>query len=125
MKNTFRFVFCLTILFSLMACVNQEPETPSSASVSSSVEETPSSVIGTYYHVTFVNYDDTVLQEIDVLAGNEAQYSGETPTKEEDDEFTYVFIGWDVDLSSINSDVTAKATYQYVAKENWGPIIWA
>ena len=76
--------------------------------------------------MTFINDDEakTILYEIDVLEGQEAIYSGETPTKEEDDEFTYEFQGWDVDLKVITSEVTTKATYKAVAKENWGPIIW-
>ena len=97
-------------------------ETTSSAS-----SEEPSSSSSeqneTYYHVTFVNYDDTVLYEVDVLEGHEAVYSGETPTKEADDEFTYEFDGWDQDLSSISSDVTTVAQFKANAKENWGHII--
>ena len=77
-----------------------------------------------YYTVTFLNYDGTQLQEIQVLEGEEAVYSGTTPTKEEDDEFTYEFEGWDKDLTNIQSNVTTKATYKYIAKENWGPITW-
>ena len=81
-----------------------------------------------YYHITFVNddKDETVLLEIDVLEGSEAQYSGETPTKEEDDEFKYEFLGWDKeeDLKAVSSNVTTKAVYNAIAKENWGPIIW-
>ena len=101
-------------------------ETSSSSEASSSSESSSESSIpeGTYYHVTFVNYDDSVLYEVDVLEGTEAIYSGETPIKPEDDEFTYEFKGWDQDLTNILSDVTATAQYTYIAKENWGSIIW-
>ena len=74
------------------------------------------------YHVTFVNYDDSVLYETDVVKRHEAVFEGETPTKPEDDEFTYEFDGWDQDLSHIFSDITAKAKYKYTAKSQWGPI---
>ena len=76
------------------------------------------------YHVTFLNYDDTLLYEVDVIKRHEAVYGGETPTKEEDDEFTYEFDGWDQDLSHILSDVTTRAKYKYKAKVEWGPINW-
>ena len=101
-------------------------EETSSSEVSSSSESSSESSIpeGTYYHVTFINYDDSVLYEVDVLEGTEAIYSGETPIKPEDDEFTYEFSGWDKDLTNIQSDVTATAQYTYTAKENWGPIHW-
>lgn len=77
-----------------------------------------------YFHVIFLNYDDSLLYEVDVEEGHEAIYGGETPIKPEDDEFTYEFKGWDQDLTSILSNVTTKAEYSYTAKENWGSIIW-
>ena len=101
-------------------------ETSSSSEASSSSESSSESSIpeGTYYHVTFINYDDSVLYEVDVLEGTEAIYSGETPIKPEDDEFTYEFVGWDQDLTNIQAEMTTKAEYSYTAKENWGSIIW-
>lgn len=95
------------------------------SSDTSSISSESSSLEAIYYHVTFVNYDETVLYEVDVPEGEEAIYKGEDPTKEEDDEFTYEFDGWDQDLTNIISDVTAVAQYKAVAKENWSPIIWA
>ena len=106
---------------------SEQISSSSSSNPSSSSEEPSSSVpTPTYYHVVFQNYDETVLLEIDVLEGNEAVYSGETPTKPEDDEFTYEFEKWDQEdnLKVITSDVTTKAVYKATAKENWGPIIW-
>ncbi len=96
----------------------------SSSEQQSSSEKQSSSEEGTYYHVTFINYDDSVLYEVDVLEGQEAIYNGETPIKPEDDEFTYEFTGWDQVLTNIFSDLTVKAEYSYTAKENWGSIIW-
>ena len=104
----------------------QSSSNPSSNPSSSSEEPSSSVPTPTYYHVVFQNYDETVLLEIDVLEGNEAVYSGETPTKPEDDEFTYEFEKWDQEdnLKAVTSDVTTKAVYKATAKENWGPIIW-
>lgn len=98
--------------------VDISSDEPSSSSEESSIPEE------TYYHVTFLNYDETLLYEVDVLEGTEAIYQGETPIKPEDDEFTYEFNGWDKDLTNIQSEMTTKAEYTYVAKENWGSIIW-
>ena len=101
-------------------------ETSSSSEASSSSESSSESSIpeGTYYHVTFINYDDSVLYEVDVLEGTEAIYSGETPIKPEDDEFVYEFVGGDQDLTNIQAEMTTKAEYSYTDKENWGSIIW-
>lgn len=55
-----------------------------------------------------------------------AYFSGKIPTKEEDDEFTYEFQGWDKEdeLLAVSYDITTKAVYKATAKENWGPIQW-
>ena len=104
---------------------SSEEASSSSEAPSSSESSSESSIPeGTYYHVTFVNYDDSVLYEVDVLEGSEAIYSGETPIKPEDDEFTYEFKGWDQDLTNIQAEMTTKAEYTYVEKIPWGSIIW-
>ena len=114
MKKILKIALASFAVFSLISCVdNQTSNSESSSSVPQDV----------YYHVTFLNYDDALLYEVDVLEGHEAVYSGETPTKAEDDEFTYTFKGWDKDLSKITEDVTTKAVYERTAKSNWGPVI--
>ena len=150
MKGNLRILLSSVVLFSLISCgatkqtsSNSNEETPSSiipisitevpssdssiepsSIVDSSSEESSSIPEETYYHVTFLNYDESLLYEVDVLEGTEAIYLGETPTKPEDEEFSYEFKGWDQDLTNILSDVTTKAEYSYTAKENWGSIIW-
>ena len=102
-------------------------ETSSSSEEVSSSDPDSSSSWSTpegYFHVIFLNYDDSLLYEVDVEEGHEAIYLGETPIKPEDDEFIYEFKGWDQDLTNILSNVTTKAEYSYTAKENWGSIIW-
>ncbi len=97
----------------------------SSSSSASSSSSSSSQKQDVYYTVTFLNYDETPLQEVRVLEGEEAHYTGETPTKPEDDEYKYEFKGWDKDLKNIQSNVTTKAVFDRVEKVNWDtPVIW-
>ena len=134
MKKNLLVILSSFAIFSLISC--NEPKRIDNGSSSDPISSSENVVIAsndvssssieneTYYHVVFVNYDESVLYEVDVLKGSEALYSGEAPTKEEDDEFTYEFIGWDKELTDIQSNTTFTAQFKAVAKENWGPIIW-
>ena len=117
MKGLLKVVLSSVALLTLVSCTNENA--PASNSESSQNNDP------VYYEVVFVNYDDTFLYKDTVLEGSDAQYQGETPTKEEDDEFTYEFDGWDTELTNIQSDLTAKAVFKPVAKEDWSTIIWA
>jgi hypothetical protein len=99
-------------------------QSSSSKPTSSESSSSPSEHIGIYYHITYKNYDGTILEEKDILEGSEAIYTGETPTREDDEEYTYEFIGWDKenDLKVVSADITATA--QFKATGIWGPIIW-
>ena len=71
----------------------------------------------TYYVVTWVNYDGTILEiDEDVLASSLPQYDGDVPTREKDEEYYYHFVGWDKELSPVNSDITYTAIFE---KEQW------
>ena len=104
---------------------SQSSSSASSSSQSSSSESSSSSEpVEVYYHITYKNYDGTILEEKDVLEGSEAIYTGETPTREDDEEYTYEFTGWDKedDLKVVSADITVTA--QFKATGIWGPIIW-
>lgn len=63
------------------------------------------------YMVTFENADGTVLQSGDVEKDTMPVYAGATPTKEQDDRYTYVFDKWFPELTSVTGPATYKATY--------------
>ena len=135
--------------FSLVACEQETPSEskPSSsltpASTSSEIPSTDTSIIpsseseesessttsssqsdATTYHVQFVNDDDALLYETDVEEGQDAEYVGETPTKAEDDEFTYTFSGWDPEPTNVHQDLVCKAQFKSEGKEPWSSIEW-
>ena len=65
------------------------------------------------FDVNWVNEDGTSLQfDEHVPDGETPVYTGETPTKEPDERYSYTFIGWDKDPSPIHSDTTYVAQYE-------------
>ena len=69
------------------------------------------------YDITFVNYDESVLQTSKVAYGQTPSYSGETPTKPETDEYTYTFDKWSPDIVSVTGTATYTATFTETAKQ--------
>ncbi len=61
--------------------------------------------------ITFVDEDGTVLQETEVAAGRTPEYTGDTPTKKEDKNYTYTFDKWDPEITEVTEDATYTATY--------------
>ena len=100
-------------------------EESSSIEEQSSSEESQESSIQVTYHVRFVNYNDELLYETDVLEGEGATYLGETPTRESEGDSTFEFLRWDKDFSVVTSDLVVKAVYAEHAKDEggWSPII--
>lgn len=50
--------------------------------------------------------------EYSVTYGTQAEYLGENPTREPNDDYTYDFVGWSPALGKVTSNVTYTATYR-------------
>ena len=66
----------------------------------------------TYYTIRFLNWDGAELQNSQVLEGNVPVYSGATPVRPEDEQYTYSFSGWQPEIvaATANADYTAQFT---------------
>lgn len=69
------------------------------------------------YTITFNNYDGTPLQSSAVKKGATPVYSGETPTKAEDESYTYTFSGWDPEVVEVSEEATYTAQFDAISKE--------
>lgn len=63
------------------------------------------------YTITFVNFDDAVLQQTEVEYGVLPAYTGETPERQSEGATNYIFKGWLPEIAYVNGDATYKAVY--------------
>ena len=69
------------------------------------------------YTITFVNWDGAELLKLaEVQEGTLPVYTAELPTRPEDDEFTYSFIGWTPEIVPASEDATYTAAYEATPK---------
>ena len=69
------------------------------------------------YEIKFINTDGTVLQSGPVTYGNTPTYTGATPTKAADAQYTYTFSGWTPTIAPVAGDTTYTATYSTTTNE--------
>ncbi len=69
------------------------------------------------YTVRFENWDGTELQSGGVAYGETPEYTGETPTRPADAQYTYSFTGWTPEITAVSGDATYTAAYSTTTNE--------
>ena len=64
------------------------------------------------YKITFKNYDGSVLEENETKYKEKPVYKGETPKRERDEEYSYIFDGWDKELEEATKEEEYTAVYR-------------
>ncbi len=75
-----------------------------------------------YFIVRFMNYDGSLLVSSDVLQGDMPVYTGDTPVKPADAQYTYTFAGWDKAIVPADGHTTYVATFN--STKNKYTITW-
>ena len=68
-----------------------------------------------FYSVSYINYDGSVLYETSVKEGESVTYPYSNPTREKDDRYTYKFKGFDKEATNVKSDLEINAVYTRTA----------
>ena len=72
--------------------------------------------------IRFVNYDGTVLETQTLDNGVTPSYSGATPAREGNAEYSYIFAGWTPEIVPVTNNATYTATF--TASKNTYTITW-
>ena len=105
MKKRLSIFLGMIALVSLVGCDNtvEEPKNNQEQQQQQPQEET--------YTVKFMN-GDVVLQEGKYHEGDLPSYTGEIPTKPEDADGYYEFVGWDKRITLVSGDTTYNAQFK-------------
>ena len=72
------------------------------------------------YTVYWMNHDKTVLEtDEDLEYGTTPEYNGPTPTKEPDNNYVYIFSGWDSDVKAVTGNTFYVAQFETRQRLNY------
>ena len=73
--------------------------------------DNPGTDANVFYTITFKDYDGTVLQTSSVKKGETPAYNKSNPSRENDENYSYTFSGWQPTLTKVSEDTNYIAAY--------------
>lgn len=99
------------------------PNEPSQTEPSNpDTSDNPGTDENVYYTITFKDYDGTVLQTSNVKKGETPTYNKTNPSRNNDDNYSYTFNGWNPSIETVSKDMVYTATY--LSTKNSYTVIW-
>ena len=74
------------------------------------------------YNISFINYDDEVLETQNLEYDSMPIYGGRTPTRPSSDQYSYTFSNWSPEITKVSSDAVYKA--EYLSTTNKYTVTW-
>ena len=112
MKKIFILLFTSIIL---IGCSNNTSATSTTSTLP--IEPSTTASIEKTYTIIWKNWDGAILQtNKNVKEGETPYFLGVSPIREDDEEYTYTFIGWTPEVSSASKDETYTATFSSTKK---------
>lgn len=114
MKRIYKYFTGLALSTLLLVGCNTNGSSKSDSSGGNS--DGSNSQVENYYTVTWKNYDGAVLEtDTNVKEGTMPHYDAITPTRPNDDTYTYTFAGWTPSVVEVEADAIYTATYTQTA----------
>ena len=128
----------LVLLFVITSCANStnnngnqelsnvtstNPNEPSQTEPSNpDTSDNPGTDENVYYTITFKDYDGTVLQTSNFKKGETPTYNKTNPSRNNDDNYSYTFNGWNPSIETVSKDMVYTATY--ISTKNSYTVTW-
>lgn len=113
----------LLISLVLSGCVPLNSSSNSSSATPDDVSDSSGTTEETKFTITWKNYDETILKvDENVLEGTLPIYEGDDPTRNSDEQYSYVFSGWSPTVVPVTSSAIYVAIYELL--QNKYTITW-
>ena len=116
-SSIFLLAFIFSFIFVLASCGNDDNQSNTEPTQENGNKDNTNKE-DKYYTITFKDYDGTLLQTNSVKEGETPSYNKGNPKRENDDNYSYTFSGWNPEISKVTTDTVYTATYTKIELSN-------